>query len=267
MFLTSKHVRSLLVCLLFLAGSFAYADDPNDLNLTLPEMSPSAYEARFVPLTKIGDFRLSIDSQLIPPVQDYPSLEFTPNLDLATTIPPINEDIKSNKSHTKEYGALPSDYISNSIGFSIPQTQHFAIGRETPKLTIYGEFEQQNLGIMSLQTTSGSPLNENHFSRASLLTTGQNRRPQVEDSISAMASSYYFEATYNFLPSVSGRLSYRKSTVDALESESNLTFEGTVETSPNTQIKAGFNNDSRPDLTQPKSNKDSKVWTEFILKF
>jgi hypothetical protein len=55
--------------------------------------------------------------------------------------------------------------------------------------------------------------------------------------------------------------------VDTIDSEEKLEFEGVVEANRNVLIKAGYNNETRPEVNEPKATKDSKVWTEFILKF
>jgi hypothetical protein len=55
--------------------------------------------------------------------------------------------------------------------------------------------------------------------------------------------------------------------VDSLQAREELQVEGVVETGRDVLIKAGYNNETRPEINEPKATKDSKVWTEFILKF
>lgn len=91
--------------------------------------------------------------------------------------------------------------------------------------------------------------------------------PNPESSPSLSADKVYLEAVYDFLPTVSGKVSYKRSVIDSLDQQKRLQVEGVVKTGPDTEIKAGYKNQTLPEVEQDSTTKDTQVWTEFILKF
>lgn len=165
---------------------------------------------------------------------------------------------------------LSSSYEDNSIGFTDPSAESLSISGNTGKLRIYGEFEQQR--VMTAMPQRGDAFSTpavDRAIRASIVANENNGQRSLEthEKSDALASRYYLEAVYSFKPTLKGKISFRRSMIDTYESEEKLQLEGIVEANQNVLIKAGYKNEVRPEATDTKSSNDTKVWTEFILKF
>jgi hypothetical protein len=272
-----RFVTGLTIFLL--SGIFVFAQEEMELKLK--------HSDEFAPIPKSGEFSLSLDSQLFDSslTQAAISRPLNTNLDDVSTglelkslklpleidsQPVMPEEISI--SSLAEERKFPST-LTLTTGYSQLSTvdsrnEGLRLEKKLGKFKILGEFEKQTITRIPLPQSSPSfSANANSgVTRASLLNspTPEND-PQSKNS--ALASRYYLEAVYSFKPSLQGKLSYRRSMIDTIESEEELQVEGIVEANRNVLIKAGYNNETRPEVNEPKATKDSKVWTEFILKF
>ena len=160
---------------------------------------------------------------------------------------------------------LNNSYESNAIGFNDSASSGLSITGTNGRLQIYGEYEQKH----TPQITFSKNISGAGTLRGSAVTPvpGTPDQPESHEKAAALASRYYLEAIYSFKPTLKGKVSFKRSMIDTFESEEKLQVEGIVDATSNVQIKAGFDNEVRPEVTEPGSNKDTKVWTEFILKF
>lgn len=274
-----------LSLLFILQAGFVMADELTNFDLSLHENSQT--EERIVPIPKLGEFKLSLGSQILEQNDDFDASDLPPSsklelVEAVTDIPsfvlhtPKAPDFSEQELRLKSEGfnqraepriTLTTDYTSNSIGAHDPAIEKLSIGRETHKLALYGEFEQERVHFFSATNQSRRSTDNLNMPRASVMAPDGQLRPDSQARASALSSHYYLEAVYSFMPTVTGRFSYKKATIDAQDSEEKLQVEGVVEANRNVLIKAGFNNEIRPELNEPKTTKDTKVWTEFILKF
>lgn len=165
---------------------------------------------------------------------------------------------------------LSSAYEDNAIGPNDPAAESLSIRGGSGRLRLYGELEQQRITpLTSPITGSFGEAGSQRTLRASVNAKSNDgqQKPEPHESSTALASRYYLEAVYSFKPTLKGKVSFRRSMIDTFESEEKLQVEGIVDANQNIQIKAGYNNEVRPEVTDTKSSKDTKVWTEFILKF
>lgn len=176
--------------------------------------------------------------------------------------------IKSSRNGQKKLSpviTLNNSYESNAIGFNDSASSGLSIAGTNGRLQIYGEYEQKH----TPQITFSQSEPRTGLLRGSAVAPvpGTPDQPESHEKAAALASRYYLEAIYSFKPTLKGKVSFKRSMIDTFESEEKLQVEGIVDATSNVQIKAGFDNEVRPEVTEPKSNKDTKVWTEFILKF
>lgn len=271
--------------LFILQAGFVVANELEDFDLSLHESSQT--EERIVPIPKLGEFKLSLGSQIFDQNNDFDAEDLPPSsrlelVEAVSDLPsfilhtPQTPNFSERELRLKSEGYSPrsepkitlnTDYTANSIGSNDPAVERLSIGRETHRLTLYGEFEQERVHFFSASSQSHRPTESLNMPRASVMISDGQNRPDNQMRASALSSRYYLEAVYSFLPTVTGRFSYKKATIDAQDSEEKLQVEGIVEANRNVLIKAGFNNEIRPELNEPKTSKDTKVWTEFILKF
>jgi len=262
-----------------LSGFFAFAQDGMELKLKHGN----------APIPKSGEFSLSLDSQLFDSPLSGSSIsrqvrlgtsldDVSAGLELESlklplelqSQPVISEEVTI--SSLAEERRFPST-LTLTTGYSQlspveNRNEGLRLEKKLGKFKILGEFEKQTITRIPLPQSSPSfSANANSsVTRASLLNAPvPENDPQSKNS--ALASRYYLEAIYSFKPSIQGKLSYRRSMIDTIESEEELQVEGIVEANRNVLIKAGYNNETRPEVNEPKATKDSKVWTEFILKF
>lgn len=219
-----------------------------------------------------GAFRLSLDSQILEPgdTSEFEPFAIVSRTEIVETFSdaPLFHmraiDLTDNQETGdtgRIRGNLPRSYLDNSIGFNTVTPEGFEIRTDTPRLTISGKFEQQTVIPVEQTPVDFDSLRGSVISRNRVI----DRSEHPEGSMKS--SRYHFEATYSFVPSVKGKVSYERSSLDANESEKKLQLEGIVKSGRNMRIKAGYNTEVRPDVTEPKTTTDTKVWTEFILKF
>jgi len=134
---------------------------------------------------------------------------------------------------------------------------------------MYGEVQKENIPRLQLQPLrSGNlplVLPVRFSDQGSPGETGLGASsPNTELSV-ATEKKYYFEAVYDFLPTVKGKVSYKRSALENIDPNEKIQVEGLVKTGKDVLIKAGYGNEKAPAGTESK--KDTTVWTEFILKF
>ena len=273
-----------------LSADVLYAQKINNLDLQLNHAS--SRQRRPVTVPGNGEFKLSLGSQLFnEPETTLPTtgqnteisrIEIAEtfsdlgsiNIDRARPVEPSQLTLRSsNLSGQQRFSqtiTLSSAYEDNAIGPNDPTAESLTIRGESGRLRVYGELEQQHITPLAPKSIGGFGESGNQRTlRASVNANGNNgpQKPEPHETSAALASRYYLEAIYSFKPTLKGKVSFRRSMIDTFESEEKLQVEGIVEANPNILIKAGYNNEVRPEVTDTKSNKDTKVWTEFILKF
>ncbi|OGK09628.1 MAG: hypothetical protein A2W80_07285 [Candidatus Riflebacteria bacterium GWC2_50_8] len=275
---------------LFMPAEVLHAQKIDNLNLQLNRSPNRHHKAKPVPGN--GEFKLSLGSQLFAEEEsarpiESPTTEVS-RVEIAETFSdfgdrstsqmqlqtPVQLKLRATRATEKHRFAptitLSSAYEDNSIGPNDPTATGLSIGKESGRLSVYGEFEQQHMTTFNTQNSNafGNQANGNAI-RASVIeskNSGQEK-PEPHEKSAALASRYYLEAVYSFKPTLKGKVSFKRSMIDTFESEEKLQVEGIVEANQNVLIKAGYNNEVRPEVTDTKSSKDTKVWTEFILKF
>lgn len=262
-----------LVALLPLGSVFAQTSTGLGLHLNRSK------ELKHSGIPKSGEFRLSLGSQMFA----YENPEVSSNDSQGrffsaanVTSESANQSffnraelrLKSKTSPARRLSpviTLNNSYEDNAIGFNDSASSGFSIAGGNRKLQIYGEFEQRHTPQILLPSVA----NNYQTIRASSINSAPGSIDQTEshEKNAALASRYYLEAVYSFKPTLKGKVSFKRSMIDTFESEENLQVEGIVEANHNVLIKAGYNNEVRPEVTEPRSNNDTKIWTEFILKF
>lgn len=185
----------------------------------------------------------------------------------------LNKDLNDSFNKTgnqKDFASvitLNSSYENNAIGFG-DTSSNLSLSGKSGRLSFYGEYNQSNLSIGSgnQQTTTTSDKVVT-TSRASFSNT-PNAVVSPDDTVNptAISSDYYLEAVYSFKPTLKGKVAFKKTVIDTMDLKENVEVEGIVEASSDVSIKAGYSNESRPEV-EKKTSKEQKVWTEFILKF
>ncbi len=270
-----------------LAG-LAFAQSPSDINLHLNKTR--GLKHAIVPGS--GEFRLSLGSQMFSDENTGSSPERGEQGRFASAISDLSSDadadsrvnnsrsfldrsslqLRNQRGSSQKRLApvitLNNSYENNAIGFNDSASSGLSIGGGNGKLQVYGEYEQRH--TPQIQIESG--VTERHMDglRGATIDTSaadDSNQPDSREKNAALASRYYLEAVYSFKPNLKGKVSFKRSMIDTFESEEKLQVEGIVEANRNILIKAGYNNEVRPEVTEPRTNKDTKVWTEFILKF
>ena len=281
--LYTTRILFLLAMLCFLASNvFAQQNLELDLKLKNKNLLPPAPES--------GEFNLSLASQMFES-QISNDTEDTEPIRFVSAISDIefNENLKSNSEAEELFTRLDPDVIQfadpiESDEFASTLTLNngyntqtlrsnsdsLSIEKRMGKFKLLGKYEQKaitRIPVSSNRSNSGyTNLTGENRLRGSIISPSDNPdTPQNRSS--ALASKYYLEAVYSFQPKVQGKVSYRRSMIDSLQAREELQVEGVVETGKDVLIKAGYNNETRPEINEPKATKDSKVWTEFILKF
>ncbi|EKD81734.1 MAG: hypothetical protein ACD_39C01662G0002 [uncultured bacterium] len=274
---------------IFMPAVFLHAQSINNLDLQFNRGLPQHRNS--VPVPGNGEFKLSLGSQLFAEEDRQPQKQSStevsrieiaenfsdfgnPNTALTRAQSPAQLKLRASKPADQRRFAptitLSSAYEDNAIGPNDATANGLSIGRESGRLRVYGEFEQQHIATFNTQSERafGGVASDNAI-RASVIeheNSGQEK-PEPHEKSAALASRYYLEAVYSFKPTLKGKVSFKRSMIDTFESEEKLQVEGIVEANRNVLIKAGYNNEVRPEVTDTKSSKDTKVWTEFILKF
>jgi len=289
--LSKFNILAVLVLLaVLLPADFLYAQKLDDLDLQLNHSANRPRRPVAVPGN--GEFKLSLGSQLFnEPDSRQPDTESDSeitrieiaetfsdigNIDISPTKPVFSPQLtlRSSKLGDQQKFAptitLSSAYEDNSIGPNDPAAESLSIRGGSGRLRLYGELEQQRITPLTspIIGSFGETGNQRTL-RASVNANNKSgeQKPEPHESSTALASRYYLEAVYSFKPTLKGKVSFRRSMIDTFESEEKLQVEGIVDANQNIQIKAGYNNEVRPEITDTKSSKDTKVWTEFILKF
>ncbi len=143
--------------------------------------------------------------------------------------------------------------------------------------SVYGEFVRQDVPPLPTASpeTTRIPLPARPLAN---LAAGEGAGRQAgtrpldprgapESAGSFLLDNYYLEAIYNFLPTVQGKVSYNRAVAETLDQNQKIQVEGIVEAGKDVVIKAGYRNESVPELKHRRNANDTKVWTEFILKF
>jgi len=239
-----------------------------------------------------SEFRLSLASQLFDEDdttrEDYQAMTEVSRIEIAENfsdlgsieiartrlLPPPQLKLRTSRLTEQQRFAptitLSSSYEDNSIGPNDLSAESLSISGNTGKLRLYGEFEQQRVTTAISQRTDEFGTSPGSKAiRASVVANESDgqQSPKVHEKSAALASRYYLEAVYSFKPTLKGKISFRRSMIDTYESEEKLQLEGIVEANQNVLIKAGYKNEVRPEATDTKSSNDTRVWTEFILKF
>ena len=216
-----------------------------------------------------NEFNLSLGSQML----DYQnSSKVFPSeaehIDTGFSGLNLNIDFsdKLNKTNQHDFASvitLNNSYVDNAIGFGDSSAPSLSISGQRGRLSLYGEYNQSNIAIGSGDGQAN--MGANSFVRAS---TNNITKSSVDDSLisSTVSSDYYLEAVYSFKPSLKGKVAFKKSVIDTFDLKENVEVEGIVEATSDVSIKAGYSNESHPEI-EKKSSKEQKVWTEFILKF
>ncbi len=285
-----KKYHFLIAALIFFCAGVSCAQSAPELTLNSKNSIPLP--------EKIEEYRLSLGSTMIgqdsmiemdkykikntkakfveTPNANFDSFKLKNEVRFSTDPEKANNKVDSNSEEADEYSTLTltTDYLTNSIGYDEKESgSSLSMKKKIGKWAVYGEFERKKLipipipsPISQLQLKTLASIRENSSNTDSKPGESQEK-PNQSDKNSALSSRYYLEAVYNFLPTVKGKLSYKRSMIDTYDSEEKLQVEGIVEANKNMLIKAGYNNETRPEVNDPKTTKDTKVWTEFILKF
>ncbi len=264
---------------IMLAGS-VFAQTPQRIDFHLKRNR----ELKHTGVPKNGEFKLSLGSQMFATTPEELNLtqnssRFGSAVAEISRSPVLDDSMTfSNRSGLQLRGqrnsskrlapviTLNNSYEDNAIGLNDSTASGLSISGSNRKLQVYGEFETRRTPqIQAIIPTSPSSIV--NLRASTMNQTPGTIQPNTYDKNSALASRYYLEAVYSFKPTLKGKVSFKRSMIDTFESEEKLEVEGIVDANPDIQIKAGYNNEVRPELTEPRSNNDTKVWTEFILKF
>lgn len=276
-------VLLMLVAFSFLTGG-VFAQQKLELDLKLNDSNA------LPPAPESGEFNLSLASQMFETSIDKDTSQTEPiRFVSAISDIEISDNLESNSKSEELFTRLDPEVIqfinpmeseefastlTLNNGYSnqpmINNADSLKIEKRMGKFKLLGKYEQKAITRIPVpvnNSNNGYPnLNGENRVRGSIISQPDNQdTPQNRSS--ALASKYYLEAVYSFQPKVQGKVSYRRSMVDSLQAREELQVEGVVETGRDVLIKAGYNNETRPEINEPKATKDSKVWTEFILKF
>lgn len=270
-----KRVFHAALAVMLLASS-AFAQTSSDISLNLQHK----HSDKNIRMPRNGEFRLSLDSQMFNPdnsATDELQGRFTSSfseLSPGNTRPFSNNttlQLKSSKNRTRKQLSpvitLNNSYEDNSIGFNDSASSGLAIAGGNSRLQIYGEFEQRHTPQFQILQSNTERIDTPIRASVNEIKQANGEQNEIHDKNAALASRYYLEAVYSFKPTLKGKVSFKRSMIDTFESEEKLQVEGIVEANRNVLIKAGYNNEVRPEVTEPRSSNDTKVWTEFILKF
>jgi len=226
------------------------------------------------PIPTNGEFKLSLGSQIIT---ENGLNKLTKDMDNPLT-PQNLIDLDVAEKFKSENMSLGIDKINNdrdiagkyfpstltiTTGYTSDQNTKFPplkINSSIKKWTIESKIKRETLA-----TVTTKKITNNNNIRASRLSVGKLSENAKTES--AVNSKYYFEATYNFKPSLTGKLSFDSSMVNDSKTNENLQLEGILKANKNVLIKAGIKNEQHPEVKNNGKKQNTKVWTEFILKF
>lgn len=279
------------------AGDMALAQtEPAPMVLNLRNALDSQKERP----TNFGEYRISLDSQIMDNASTadagesrftdpVPEGDFVLRTKLPESIEFFNRDLSPRlpgaplrRSEAQEIGStltLTATYFADKFGRVSDSPETMGVQRRLGRWAIYGEIGSKATprNRAPAKGRESSPLIK-PMAMMNVTSAAEPKNPTGEPTISKIPSpeenevptmqNYYLEATYNFRPSLKGKVSYKKSQVDPAEQNEDLQVEGIVETGKDTMIKAGYRNQSTQESHETKKPaNDKKVWTEFILKF
>ncbi len=174
---------------------------------------------------------------------------------------------------------LSADQLNEGRFGSARRSRVFSGGKRIGRWAVYGEFNREDISRMPVSKSPSSPggpqapsLSGNLAASVKPATGNEVTKTMeiqtVSEKIESLAlDNYYLEAIYNFRPSLQGKVSYKKSVIETVDQNEKLQVEGIVEAGKDVLIKAGYRNQTAPEVKDRKPSKDTQVWTEFILKF
>jgi predicted ATPase len=282
------HICLTIALLAFLSAGSLHAQNIDKLDLQLGHERSEKTFLQAPPDN--GEFKLSLGSQLfsapdnsvegnnspepmrIEIAESFSDIGVIDITSSARNTTPARLQLRSTEISEQQRFAptitLSSAYADNAIGPNDPAAESLSIRGESGRLRLYGQLERQRLTTLSGQPLPGRT-SQRPGIRSSVIARNNAGQQTLEphEKSAALASRYYLEAVYSFKPTIKGKVSFRRSMIDTYESEEKLQVEGIVDANHNIQIKAGYKNEVRPEVTDTKSSNDTKVWTEFILKF
>ena len=286
--------KTLAIFVVFYFSCFpAGAQQPQSmiLNLKSDEAGLSPQNDR---LASLGEFRISMASQMLDPQNSRFGFsrfdQFADDLVLQTrdleTGGPFRDT--GNFSPARRMGesqdlgstlTLTAIYFQDEFGRQNNNPQALGARKNLGRWAVYGEIGRGET-FSRIRWANRKPDPANIVPTKVLMNvseknpgqippkTAVNVSPTLDESEIPTINNYYLEAIYNFRPSLKGKVSYKRSKMETLESDEKLQVEGIVDAGRDVQIKAGYRNQTMPDLTnEPKQPNNTKVWTEFILKF
>lgn len=226
------------------------------------------------PIPTNGEFKLSLGSQIMT---GNGLNKLTADMDIPLT-PKNLINLNVAEKFKSENMSLGIDKVRNDrdvAGKYFPSTLTITTGytsdknTKIPPLEIKSSIKKWSIeSKIERETLAKSPrktvANSNNI-RASRLSVG--KLSENAKTKSAVNSKYYFEATYNFKPSLTGKLSFDSSIVNDSKTNEDLQLEGVVKANRNVLIKAGIKNEHHLEVKNNGKKRNTKVWTEFILKF
>ncbi len=289
-----KLRKTLAVFAVFYFSCFAAgAQQPQSmiLNLKSDEASLAPQNER---LASLGEFRISMASQMLDPQNNRFGFsrfdQFADDLVLQTRDletggilrDPGNLSSTRRIAESQELGStltLTAIYFQDEFGRSGAKPQGIGARKNLGRWAVYGEIGKGET-FSRIRWANRKPETTNLLPPKVLMNVaGKNQgqippksavnvSPTLDESEIPSINNYYLEAIYNFRPSLKGKVSYKRSKMETLESDEKLQVEGIVDAGRDVQIKAGYRNQTMPDVTnEPKQPNNTKVWTEFILKF
>ena len=230
-----------------------------DYDLHLNMESPLPVQSRSAGLSR--HYELTFGNQM---------LESTPevHLDIDETIISTVSEVSEKSIGVAPVITLNNCYQTNAIGYKDSSDNSLSISGDTGRWQIYGEFEQKYFTQIDSDKNYHARGGFGDALRASTREGSESTLQLQDDMKTSVSSSYYLEAVYSFKPNLKGRVAFKHSSIDTFETEKTIQFEGIVEPKPNVQIKAGIDNEFGPENgAEAKTPKDTRVYTEFILKF
>lgn len=287
-----------MVALFFCAIGAAYAQPASPMEFNLAGSNTNQNPSPKQEEDGLGEFRISLDSQLLAPrveqtvaerfqLPEASSQPFTGELvlrssslaeeDASTFDIPLRRLRDSRTIETNEFDTTLT--LTNGYTQAQDRPSRITAGRKLGRLSLYGEFKQETVAKSSVQTSSIRPsagpiVFANRVSPSpekdvqSQLIRPLDVHAATADVPALALKNYYLEAIYSFMPSLQGKVSYKRSEIETFDSNENVEVEGIVKAGQDVIIKAGYRNETNPaDAKDRKQSSDKKVWTEFILKF
>jgi len=289
--------KILLLIAVLLGSQFAVYAQPTPTAFSL-EYSDDTPQPWGTP-SSLGEFRFSLGSQIFSLDSDFLAKRriFSSNSETKTGALILrNSDwqslslqntqgnfrgLRRELSDFESTLTLTPDYLQEERSVYNSKREGIFGRRRIGKLDVYGEMTKED--VPTIVKSETKPVNSD-ISQSKLSANIQARSDTKKNSViskpldiaetadgktpSLTLNNYYLEAIYNFKPSLQGKVSYKRSTVDSLDRNEKLQVEGIVEAGKDVVIKAGYKNETKPEISNDKKpTNDTKVWTEFILKF